>query len=310
MSKPVHIVFAGAATVDMIFKVDALSPGPGKILPKALVQVAHGMATSAATAAARLGGRCALITRIGDDMTGTRFLEDVQAEGVDCTMVRRFAGVATPLSAVIVDDDGERLIVPYYDPALGSDPDWIDAQTIAGADAVQVDIRWPQGAARVLDLAREAGKIALLDADVGPTEIIVDLAQRATHTVFSEPAALAVSRGTSIPEAVEVLARRFEGFVAVTAGAQGCFWHEDGKMFHRPAPKVEAVDTLAAGDVFHGAFTLALAEGQPIAEAVAFANTAAAISCTVFGGRLGAPDRAAVEALMAVTDAPVGIAQY
>src|SRR5690606_8979108 len=123
-----------------------------------------------------------------------------------------------------------------------------------------------------------------------------------------EPAALAVAGCDCIAHAVEILAARFDGFVAVTAGAQGCFWHEDGKVLHRPAPKVEAVDTLAAGDVFHGAFTLALAEGQPIAEAVAFANAAAAISCTVFGGRLGAPNRAAVEALMAATAAPVGVA--
>lgn len=305
MSLPPHIVFAGAATVDLIFKVDALPPGPGKVLPTALAQVAHGMATSAATAAARLGGRCTLITRIGDDMMGDRFLAEVEAEGVDCRQVRRFEGVATPLSAVIVDEQGERLIVPYYDPALGADPDWIDAGAIAAADAVQVDVRWPQGAARVLDIAKAAGKIALLDADVGPTQTIVDLAQRATHVVFSEPAALAVSGCGSIVEAVRALTQRFDAFIAVTGGEQGCFWAEGDAVFQRRAPQVDAVDTLAAGDVFHGAFTLALAEGQAVADAVAFANTAAAISCTVFGGRLGAPDRAAVEALMARTAAPV-----
>ena len=65
------------------------------------------------------------------------------------------------------------------------------------------------------------------------------------------------------------------------------------------APRVEAVDTLAAGDVFHGAFVLALAEGRSEAEAIAFANVAAALKCTVFGGRLGAPARASVEALLA-----------
>lgn len=305
MSLPPHIVFAGAATVDLIFKVDALPPGPGKVLPTALAQVAHGMATSAATAAARLGGRCTLITRIGGDMMGDRFLAEVEAEGVDCHQVRRFEGVATPLSAVIVDEQGERLIVPYYDPALGADPDWIDAGAIAAADAVQVDVRWPQGAARVLDIAKAAGKIALLDADVGPTQTIVDLAQRATHVVFSEPAALAVSGCGSIVEAVRALTQRFDAFIAVTGGEQGCFWAEGDAVFQRRAPQVDAVDTLAAGDVFHGAFTLALAEGQAVADAVAFANTAAAISCTVFGGRLGAPDRVAVEALMARTAAPV-----
>jgi sulfofructose kinase len=62
---------------------------------------------------------------------------------------------------------------------------------------------------------------------------------------------------------------------------------------------VVAVDTLAAGDVFHGAFALALAEAAPIPRAIAFANAAAALKCRSFGGRLGAPTRAEVEAALA-----------
>lgn len=299
-----RLVFAGAASIDLIFAVEALPSGPGKVLPTALVQVAHGMATSAATAAARLGGKCALIARIGDDAFGDSFIADIEKEGVDCRLVRRVEGVRTPLSAVIVDGAGERLIVPYYDPALGSDPGWIPEDLVAGADAVQVDVRWPEGAARVLDIARAAGRPAVLDADVGPVDTTVMLAERATHIVFSEPAALAVSGENSIPRAVAALSRRFDGFVAVTGGAEGCFWLDDGAVRQQRPPRVEAVDTLAAGDVFHGAFTLAIAEGQRIETAVRFANTAAAIACTVFGGRLGAPDRADVRRLM---DSPTAI---
>lgn len=293
-----RIVFAGAATVDMIFAVDTLPIGPGKVLPKALVQAAHGMATSAAIAAARLGGDCTLITRIGDDAVGDRFLADVKAENVDCRFVRQFAGVPTPLSAVIVDDSGERLIIPYYDKALGEEPDWFSDDLITSADAVQVDVRWPKGATKVLSLARAAGKIAVLDADTGPIEVITALAELASHAVFSEPAALALSGARSIPEAVRLLDQRFAGFIAVTAGPEGCFWLEGDNMHQARPPEVKAVDTLAAGDVFHGAFTLAIAEGSSIADAIAFANAAAAIKCTRFGGRLGSPNRADVLALL------------
>ena len=69
---------------------------------------------------------------------------------------------------------------------------------------------------------------------------------------------------------------------------------------HLRPPKVRAVDTLAAGDVFHGAFTLAIAQGCCVADAVAFANAAAAVKCTVFGGRLGSPSREQVLRLLAV----------
>ena len=293
-----NIVFAGAATVDMIFSVDTLPTGPGKILPKALVQAAHGMATSAAIAAARLGSNTTLITRIGDDAVGDRFIADVKAEGVDCSFVRQYAGVPTPLCAVIVDKSGERLIIPYYDRALGEDADWIPNELIIGANAVQVDVRWPTGSTKVLRLARNAGKIAVLDADVGPAEVITALAELATHTVFSEPAALSLSGASSMPEAIEILDGRFAGFVAITAGAEGCFWIEDGTVRQARPPAVKAIDTLAAGDVFHGAFTLAIAEGRSIPSAIEFANAAAALKCTVFGGRLGSPNRAAVLRLL------------
>lgn len=296
MSRTPHLVFLGAATIDMIFSVEQLPARPGKVLPTALVQAAHGMATSAATAAARLGGKASLITRIGDDPMGHRFLAEIQAEGVDCSHVRLVPGVGTPVSAVIVDADGERLIVPYYDKALGSDPSWIDEDFVRSADAVQVDVRWPEGAHKALTLARDAGKIAVLDGDVGPLETLSELAGVATHNVFSAPAAQALTGQETCEDSARELARMFGGFAAVTNGAYGCYWIEDGELHHLAAPKVKAVDTLAAGDVFHGALTLAIAEGQPIAQAVRFANIAAAIKCMHFGGRLGAPDRSAVEA--------------
>lgn len=293
-----RLVFCGAATLDMIFSVDALPIGSGKVLPRQLIQAAHGMATSAAIAAARLGGEVRLISRIGDDANGDKFIADVAAEGVDCSHVRRFCGVPTPLSAVIVDGAGDRLVIPYYDPRLGSDPAWIPDDLMRDTDAVQVDVRWPEAAAKVLSLAREAGAIAVLDGDVGPPETLDQLAALATHAVFSEPAAKLLSGQDHVPAALAVLAARYAGFVAITAGAEGCYWIEQGSVRQDVPPDVVAVDTLAAGDVFHGAFTLALAEGRPIAQAVRFANVAAALKCTVFGGRLGSPDRAAVDAVL------------
>lgn len=285
--------------MDMIFRVDRLPAGPGKFLPTAMIEAAHGMATSAATAAARLGCRATLFTRVGDDALGARFIADVSREGVDCTHVRRVPGARTPLCAVIVETGGERMVIPYYDPALGPDPSWLPLDTIAKADAVLVDVRWPQGAGAVLDAARQAGIAAVLDADVGPVAVIADLVARSTHAVFSEKAALAVSGAADVREALKDLADRFGVFVAITVGPDGCLWLEDGAVKHLTAPKVDAVDTLAAGDTFHGAFVLALAEGKPMAEIVAFANAAAALKCTVFGGRLGAPDRAQVETMLA-----------
>lgn len=295
-----RIVFSGAATFDTIFRMDVLPKGPGKVLPSDAVQVAHGMASSAAAAAAKLGGSSLLFARVGADAIGDKIIEDLSAAGVDCTFVRRVEGARSPLCAVLVDAAGERLVVPFYDPKLDRSIDWLPLDRVAAADAALVDVRWPEGAAAVLGAARDAGIPAVLDADVGPPEVIERLSGLATHAVFSEPAATIVTGEADPRRALEALGRRFDNFVAVTAGPEGCFWldRDAGAVRHLMPPPVVAVDTLAAGDVFHGAFTLAIAEGQAPKDAIAFANAAAALKCRTFGGRLGAPSRDEVVAAM------------
>ena len=86
-----------------------------------------------------------------------------------------------------------------------------------------------------------------------------------------------------------------------SCGASGYSWYEDGGIRHVKAPRVKVVDTLAAGDVFHGAFALALLEGKRIEDAARFACVAASLKCTKFGGRLGCPTRSQVDQMVAAT---------
>jgi sulfofructose kinase len=198
----------------------------------------------------------------------------------------------------LVADDGERLICAYNDPLLDHDATWLPRERIADFDAALADVRWPAGAAVVLDAARMAGIPAVFDGDVGPPEALADLAPRATHVVYSEPG-LALASGSNAPgDGLARIAATHPGMVGVTLGPEGFLWRSAGQEHRMPAPRITAVDTLAAGDVWHGAFTLALAEHRDIADAARFANAAAAIKCTRPGGRLGAPRRAEVAALL------------
>ena len=85
------------------------------------------------------------------------------------------------------------------------------------------------------------------------------------------------------------------GFLAITDGPNGIYWLERGALRHLPAFKVKAIDSLAAGDAFHGAFTLGLAQGRDLQDVMRFASATAALKCTHFGGASGAPRRAEVE---------------
>lgn len=95
--------------------------------------------------------------------------------------------------------------------------------------------------------------------------------------------------------------------VVLTDGERGTYFRQkgDATRWHMPAYQVQAVDTTGAGDCFHGAYALALAEGKRPLECTAYATAAAAISVTARGGRRGLPDHQTCMAWMAAENAPV-----
>ncbi|MBN9984431.1 sugar kinase [Rhizobium laguerreae] len=291
-----RVLCVGAAVMDTLFRVRSLPAGQGKILPYDMLQIAEGMASSAAFAVARLGGNASLWGAVGNDATGERIIADLGNSGIDTSGMLRVDGARSAVSTILVDDQGERLIVPFYDAGLHETVKPVTIEDVSSFDAVLVDVRWPKLALRTLSAAREAGKPAILDGDVAADGVIEMLAP-ASHIVFSQPAAERLAGAAELVKVVGLLKRKFEqAFVSVTAGENGSFWFEDrtGEIAHLAAPKVRAVDTLAAGDIFHGAFALAVAEGLPIEETMRWASMAAALKCQVFGGRTGAPSRVEV----------------
>ncbi|WP_027232839.1 PfkB family carbohydrate kinase [Phyllobacterium sp. UNC302MFCol5.2] len=297
------ILCVGALTMDTIFRLDRLPPGPGKYIPLEAVEIAAGMASSAAASIARLGGSVSLFASTGDDEIGRRAVAELTAEGVDCSHVRSVADARSAFSSIFVDAAGERVIVPYYDAGLLSAPSEIPPVIDGTFDVVMTDVRWPLAAAKVLKAAREAEVHGILDADTASLETLEMLLPLASHIVASEPAAERVT-GESDPEkatvALAALYGRDGAFVSVTAGNKGSFWYDEleGEVRHMPAFEVDVVDTLAAGDVFHGTFAWALSRNYPIYQIMRFASAAAAIKCSRFGGRSGAPTKAELDAFL------------
>lgn len=293
--EPKPILCVGALTCDLVLQVPSLPHAPGKFLASRSAMVAAGMAASAATAVARLGHPVALWASAGDDMIGDFVVSEMAKEDIDTSFIRRLRGIMSASASIIVDAQGERMVVPFYDAALLSVPE--ATPPVADYAAVLVDVRWPAAAADALDLARYAGIPAILDLDVGPVEALADLASRANHLVASLAGARILTGADTAAQAVAELAARYPIFIAVTDGERGVSWREPGtmEMHLTPAFPVEAVDTNAAGDIFHGAYAVAVAEGKPSARALRFASAAAAIKCTRYGSRAGAPTRQEVD---------------
>jgi len=224
-------------------------------------------------------------------------LAGLAREGVDCGPCVRIAGAVTPLSAVILDASGERLIVNHRDEGLSAARIADPAQAVRGCNAVLADNRFAAFVLPLCAAARTAGIPAVLDGD-RPTQATDELLAVCSHVVFAADGLRATAQCDDFAQALARVAGRSSAFLAVTDGANGVFWREGRTLRHLPALAIDAADTLGAGDVFHGAFALALAEGAPDVMALQFANVAAGLKCTRFGGGTGAPTRAEVEAVL------------
>ena len=284
-----QILVLGMAAVDFVLSMDVFPNEPAKFRAKAADIVGGGPAANAAVAIARLGGNPSFIGRLGDDPLADLILGDLEEAGVATNHVHRADGGRSSFSSVYVDARGERQIVNFRGEGLTEDVHWITH--LPSASAVLVDTRWPNGAAAALERARAWGVPGVVD---GEAPIAPRLLETASHVALSAQGLASLEPSADLPSALACLAGRIPGWACVTDGANGVWYTGETGVEHIPAFRVDVVDTLAAGDVWHGAFTLALSEGQDEAQAIRFANATAALKCTIFGGRSGTPDRAAV----------------
>jgi sugar/nucleoside kinase (ribokinase family) len=300
-----RILCVGIAVLDQVFRVAAYPRYDDKTTACDFASVVGGGAANAAITIARLGGEARfagpLGGRGGEDPTGERIVASLAGEGVDCSGCVRLTDTKSPVSAIVVDAQGGRTIIHHRDPRLRAakpaDPD----QLVADVDAVLADDHYPEFAAPVCAAARRRALPVVLDIEK-PAASADPLFAAATHRVFSR-AGLVATTGLAATAGADDLAAalaRLSGsdggrFCAVTDGASPIHWRAGARRGRVPAFAVAAVDTLAAGDVFHGAFALALLERGDAVAALRFAAAAAAIKCMRFGGGAAAPRRPEVE---------------
>lgn len=294
-----HILTLGIAVLDDVYALPMpLLPGE-KHRASALHQVVGGTAANAALAIARLGGKASLITRMGDDSTAAIIRRHLARDGVDLSLSGAIPGCASSRSAILIEPNGDRTIVNLLDPALPDTPDWLFDTLPASTSGVLADVRWESAARRLFTLARQAGLPAVFDGDRAPGDPgLLDLA---THTVFSAQGLRELTGIEDLGHALAQIAAGRSGFFGVTNGAEGVLAFMDGGIEHHPACPVAPVDTLGAGDVWHGAFALFIGEGRSIREAIGLASASAAIKCMRPGGSSGAPTRSELQAFIAAS---------
>lgn len=299
-------VFAGLATLDVIHRIDAPPGADEKVTARAQFVAAGGPAANAAVAFAALGGEAVLLTALGSGTIARTIADELASCGVEVHDMAPDLHDAAPVSSVaVLEATGERSVVGGDAAGLevpAPDPEQI-AHVLDGADVVLLDGHHPQLARTVLAAARTARLPIVLDAGRWKP-VMEELVGTVTDAVTSQGFRLP-GTGTAEESAAEAL-RRGARVVATTAGPGPVHWWAagadggaasdegaDAGGCGAPAvrsgavtvPTVQAVDTLGAGDVFHGAYAYALAGGAGIERRLGIAAQAAAIRCSMVGPR-------------------------
>jgi sulfofructose kinase len=297
---PPRILCIGMPVRDLTFRVQGLPARGSKENASHFEEICGGNALNAAIGIVRLGGRASICGPMGDAReTSARYIfEKLAHEGIDTRHIVHMPGLVTPISNIMIDPSGERTIVTFRDPELWNVrlPD--TNKLLDDCSAILTESRCAQFCTDLCAEARRRGIPVIVDVDRAMS-LREGLLNASSHLVFSSEPLQETAGIADDGEALKKIAKLTPSFLAGTRGPQGTIWLDQSQTLQQtPAFPVHTVDTLGAGDVFHGAFALAITEGQDLQEALRFASAAAALKCTRFGGAFAAPQRAEVEELL------------
>lgn len=295
---PKKILIVGSSNTDMVIKTQNF-PVPGEtILGGKFLMNAGGKGANQAVAAARLGGKVTFVGKIGNDIFGKQAIRQLEDEGINVDFVCVDPENPSGVALITVDRKGENSIVVASGSNGTLSPSDFD-QAIAELDEAEfilMQLETPISTVEYIALlaSQKLKKVVLNPAPAA--ELSGELLQNLYLITPNETEAelltgVKVTDEQSALKAARVLHDKGVEIVIITMGAAGAFLLANGKSEIIKAPKVEAVDTTAAGDTFNGALVVALSEGKTMQESIAFANKAASISVTRIGAQSSVPFR-------------------
>lgn len=291
------IVGIDSPCVDLAVNVENLpEPNHGERVQNLSWQGGGKVATGL-VAAARLGARTAIIGNIGTDIYGSFIEADFKRHEVDTKHLLKREGKTTHFDIVVSDrKTGGRNILYYPGTEEALTQEELPLDYIRNTDYFYLAVL-NEATVRAAALAREAGARVIIDADYGLQNLmehisLIDIfigSEFLYHSLFGEG---------DYEGNCRTVREMGPEIVIFTLGEKGCIGISEEGYFEIPAYKVDVLDTVGAGDVFHGAFTAGLKDCRSIAETARFASAVSAVKCTRIGGRAGIPDKETVLCFM------------
>ncbi len=275
-------VFVGLSTIDVVYRVKEFPAANAKVAAKSQDIFVGGPATNAAIAFSRLGGKAALVTAVGRHPVSAIVRDECRKFAVDCIDLNPEFVEAPPISSVVIDESGRRNVVSANALRIQIPPAVVDQRICEEAKFVLVDGHAMQACQAWASAAKAAGKPVVMDG--GSWKDGTDELLKSVHTVICS-ADFAAPGCASENALVKYFLSCGVTNVAITQGAQPVRFFAGGKAGKIPVPKVVAVDTMGAGDIFHGAFCYFFSIGNSFEEALEQAAEIASESCRYQGTR-------------------------
>jgi ribokinase len=292
------IIVVGSSNMDMVVKTSHI-PVPGEtVLSGAFFMNPGGKGANQAVAAARLGAEVIFISRLGNDVFGKQLSQLFSNEGIDTTYLVSDETLPSGVALITVDEQGENSIVVASGANAGLSVNDLEAvlPLIDDAAIVLLQLEIPMDVVHFVAAyaAAKNVRVILNPAPAAPLSSAllkqIDILTP-NKTEASMIAGMPVNTIEDAKRAASLICTKGVKNVIVTMGSYGAVICEGSEYEVVEAPKVEPVDTTAAGDVFNGALSVALSEGKTLAAAVRFACNAAAISVTRLGAQSSIPYR-------------------
>ncbi len=304
------IVVIGSLNMDVVAVAPRIPVTGETILGDKYFSEPGGKGANQAYAAAKLGGDVAMLGCIGDDDFGARMRQNLVDVGCDAKGLKVVPGVSG-VALIFVAETGQNsiIVVPgANNQFLAKDVEGSGAH-LQGAGLVLLQLENPTE--MVLAGAREArklGALVILDPAPAPTKPLpkelFGLVDILTPNETEAAILAGLPPGRLNPDEAKTIAEKLRAMGTATVimklGDQGCLLVEAGSSTLIPAPKVNAIDTTAAGDVFNAALAVGLGERMNLRDACAFAVQAAALSVTRLGTQIAVPSRSEVDEFASV----------
>lgn len=297
------VLVVGSANADLTVRVER-RPGAGEtVLGTDLMESAGGKGANQAAAAARLGGRTALLARVGGDAFGELLLTAQRDAGTDVAPVIVEEAARTGTAMIIVSPDGDNSIVvsPGANAALTPADVAAAADVIAASSVVSLQLEIPMESVRAAAAAAEdAGTRVVLNPSPAPEAALApELLAVADPLVVNEHEARQLSglADGKPGEWAHALREKGARSVVVTLGGEGALVLDASGVTEVAGVRVKAVDTTGAGDAFTGALATRLARGDALPDAARFAVRVGAAAVTKPGAQPSYPTAAELDAL-------------